>query len=56
MRLGFRVYLKLPNPTFLWVLIINPSMEFIGTLQKSRFWEVRFRKDSQLSPLLGFRV
>ena len=35
---GFRVYLNLPKPIFLWVRIINPSMEFIGTLQKSRFW------------------
>ena len=38
--LGLQVegYLKLPNPTFLKVLIINPNMEFIGALQKSRFW------------------
>ena len=32
-----RFYLKLPNPTFLSVLIINPNMEFIGTGQKSKF-------------------
>ena len=31
-------YLNLPNPTFLSALIRNPNMEFIGTLQKSRFW------------------
>ena len=35
------MYLNLPNPTFLQVLIINPSIEFIGTLQKSRFWQVK---------------
>ena len=34
-------YLTLPKPTCFWVLIINPNMEFIGTLQKSRFWWVR---------------
>ena len=32
-----RVYLNLPKPTF----CINPIMEFIGTLQKSRFWWVK---------------
>ena len=32
------LYLNLPNPTFLWVLSINPNREFIGTLQKSRLW------------------
>ena len=31
-------YLNLPKPTLLQVLIIHPNMEFIGTLQKSRFW------------------
>ena len=30
----FRIYLKLPNPTFLWVLIFNPNIELSGTLQK----------------------
>ena len=30
-----RVYLNLPKPTFLSVLIIHPTMEFIGTLHKS---------------------
>ena len=30
--------LKLPNPTFLQVLIIIPNMEIMGTLPKSRFW------------------
>ena len=35
-----RVYPILPKPTFLWVLIINPNVDFIGTLQKSRFWRV----------------
>ena len=50
--LGLWVYLKLPKPTFLF-LIINPNMEFIGTLQKSRFWWVKvgFRTLS-----LGFRA
>ena len=36
-----RVYPNLPKPTFLWVLIINPNIDFIGTLQKSRFWRVK---------------
>ena len=31
-------YHKQANPTFLQVLNINPNMEFLGTLQKSRFW------------------
>ena len=30
--------LNLPKPTFLWVSIISPDSEFIGTLQKSRCW------------------
>ena len=34
---------NLPKPTFLWVLIINPNIDFIGTLQKSRFWRVKVR-------------
>ena len=29
------------NLLLLWVLIISPTMEFIGTLQKSRFWSVK---------------
>ena len=35
------IYPNLPIPTLLWVLIINPSIDFIGTLQKSRFWRVK---------------
>ena len=35
------IYLNLPNPTFLSVLIINPNIDFIGTRQKSRFWWVK---------------
>ena len=27
----------LPKPTFWWVLIMKPSMEFIGTLQNGSF-------------------
>ena len=34
-------YPNLPKPTFLWVLIINPNIDFRGTLQKSRFWRVK---------------
>ena len=33
-----KLYLNLPKPSFLQVLIINPNMGFIGTLPKSRFW------------------
>ena len=42
---GFKVYLDLPKPTLLQVLTMNPNINFIGTLQKSRFWrvEVEFR-------------
>ena len=29
------IYLNLPNPTVLSVLIINPNVEFTGTRQKS---------------------
>ena len=36
----FHPYQNLP---FLWVLIINPNIDFIGTLQKSRFWRVKVR-------------
>ena len=40
----FRVgYLNLPKTEFLEVLIIDPNMEFIGTLRKSRFWQVKVR-------------
>ena len=35
-------YLNLPKPTFLWVLIISPNMEFIGTLQKIGFGRLRY--------------
>ena len=35
------LYPDLLNPTFLQVLTINPKMEFIGTLRKSRFWQVK---------------
>ena len=35
--LFLEAYPYLPKPTFLWVLIINPNVHFIGTLQKSRF-------------------
>ena len=39
-----RVYLKLPNPTLLKVLLINPNMEFIGILQKKvGFGRLRYR-------------
>ena len=33
-RKGLRVNLKLPRAAFLQVIIVNPSMYFIGTLQK----------------------
>ena len=36
-----RVYPNLPKPIFLWVLIIDPNIDFIGALQKSRFWRVK---------------
>ena len=35
------MYLSLRNPTLLSVLILNPNMEFIGTRQKSRVWQVQ---------------
>ena len=34
MCLGCRIYLNLPNPRFVQVLIINPDMKNKGTLQK----------------------
>ena len=49
---------NLPKPTFSWVLIINPNIDFIGTLQKSRFWRVKVSallsllRSSLLLPLL----
>ena len=48
-------YLKLPNPTFLWVPIINPNMKFMGTLQQSRFWLVKVpqRAEELRSPSSG---
>ena len=39
--MGFIQYPNLPKPTFLWVVIINPNIDFVGTLQKSRFWRVK---------------
>ena len=36
------LYLSLPKPyLFCRVPLINPIMEFIGALQKSRFWWVK---------------
>ena len=35
-----QTYLDLLNLTLLQVLIVYPNMEFIRTLQKSRFWQV----------------
>ena len=39
MPLGFmvRVYPNLPN------LIINPNIDFIGTLQNSRLWRIYYK-------------
>ena len=32
------MYLSLPNPTFLWVFIMNPNVEFKGPHKKGRVW------------------
>ena len=53
---SFQNYLNLPNPTSLSVLIINPSMEFIGTRQQSRFWWVKVASAfAAFGPLPGGR-
>ena len=36
-----RLTLTYQNLLFLWVLIISPNIDFIGTLRKSRFWRVK---------------
>ena len=47
---SYTTYLNLPNPTFLSVLIMNPNMEFIGTLQNLGFGRLGYRRHVQEAP------